>query len=100
MAFQIYIVDQEKFHLIPAQELKFLWWDGVTSSDFSSETLWLWALERDILITAQHIPGVSNTVADFESRLERDRSDWKPAHEVLQKINQVFGLLEVDLFAS
>ena len=40
-----------------------------------AKSLWLWALERDILITAQHIPGVSNTVVDFESRLERDRSD-------------------------
>ena len=65
-----------------------------------AKSLWLWALERDILITAQHIPGVSNTVADFESRLERDHSDWKLAQEVFQKINQVLGLLEVDLFAS
>ena len=65
-----------------------------------AKSLWLWALERDILITAQHIPGVSNTVADFESRLERDRSDWKLAQEVFQKINQVLGPLEVDLFAS
>ena len=59
--------------------------------------LWSWGLERDIPITAQHIPGASNTV---ESRLERDRSDWKVAHEAFQKINQVFGQLEVGLFAS
>jgi len=62
--------------------------------------LWLWALERDISLTAQHIPGVSNTVADWESRMERDRSDWMLAPQVFQKINSTLGPLEIDLFAS
>ena len=75
---------------------------GTVSSALTSlaKALWLWALERDILITAQHIPGVSNTVADLELRSERDWSDWMLAYEVFQKINQIFGPLEVDLFAS
>ena len=59
--------------------------------------LWLWALEKDISLTAQHIPGVSNTVAD---RMERDRSDWMLAPQVFQKINSTLGPLEIDLFAS
>ena len=65
-----------------------------------ARALWLWALERDISITAQHIPGVSNTVADWESRMERDRSDWMLAPQVFQRINNALGPLEVDLFAS
>lgn len=65
-----------------------------------AKTLWLWALERDITIIAQHIPGVFNGIADTESRLERDRSDWMLSPEVFQKINQALGPLEVDLFAS
>ena len=65
-----------------------------------ARTLWLWALERDITITAQHIPGVSNTVADCESRMERDRSDWMLAPQVFHKINEALGPLEIDLFAS
>ena len=65
-----------------------------------AKSLWLWALEKDIVITAQHILGVSNIVADLESRLERDQSDWMLAHEVFQTINQIFGPLEVDLFTS
>ena len=65
-----------------------------------AKALWLWALERDILLTAQHILWVSNAVADLESRLERDRLDWMLAHEVFQRINQMFGPLEVDLFAT
>ena len=32
---------------------------------FLAKSLWLWALERNIVITARHIPGVSNTVADL-----------------------------------
>ena len=65
-----------------------------------ARTLWLWALERDILITAQHIPGVSNTVVDCESRMERDRLDWMLDPQVFQKINNALGPLEIDLFAS
>ena len=65
-----------------------------------AKSLWLWALERDIIITAQHIPGVSNGIADGESRLERDKSDWMLSRGVFQKINLTLGPLEVDLFAS
>lgn len=50
-----------------------------------AKSLWLWALERDIMVTAQHIQGVSNTAADKQSRLEKDRSDWMLAHEVFQQ---------------
>jgi len=30
--------------------------------------LWMWCLERNIHITAVHLPGVLNTIADTESR--------------------------------
>jgi len=36
---------------------------------------WLWALDRDIMLSAQHIPRVLNTTVDQESRVERDRLD-------------------------
>ena len=75
---------------------------GTVSPSLSSlaKMLWLWALERDILLTAQRIPGVPNAVVDLKSRLERDKSDWILAHIVFQKINQTFRPLEVDLFAT
>ena len=38
--------------------------------------LWMWCLERVILLTAQHLPGKENIIADTESRVMRDRSDW------------------------
>ena len=75
------------------------WGHCIISSDLSGEISVAVGLERDIALTAQHIPGVSNKVADSESRLQKDQTDWMLAHEVFQKINQIFGPLEVDLFA-
>ena len=58
-----------------------------------AKTLWIWALQRDILLTAQHIPGVSNIVADTESRTVRDRTDWKLSPAIFSQIYQIFGPL-------
>ena len=41
-----------------------------------------------------------NLTADAESRVMRDRSDWKLDQQVFLRINNVYGPLEVDLFAS
>ena len=62
--------------------------------------LWMWYLEWNIHITAQHLPGVQNTIADAESQSCKDRTDWKLNPVIFQKINQTFGPLETDLFAS
>ena len=40
-----------------------------------AKSLWMWCLERNIHITAQHLPGVLNEIADSESRTMVDRSD-------------------------
>jgi hypothetical protein len=37
--------------------------------------LWLWCMNRGITLSAEHLPGVLNTVADEESRVMKDRSD-------------------------
>ena len=65
-----------------------------------AKSLWLWALRRDLVLTAQHIPGVVNQIADLESRVLKDRLDWKLSPVVFQRINAIWGPLEVDLFAS
>ena len=41
-----------------------------------AKTLWLWALLQDITLMAQHIPGVTNQVADKESRKTTDRQTF------------------------
>ena len=42
-----------------------------------AKNLWMWCLKRNIHITAQHLPGVQNQIADAESRTMIDRSDWR-----------------------
>ena len=59
--------------------------------------LWMWCLERDILLSAQHLPGKENAIADSESR---DCPDWKLNESIFQQIMTSFPYLNVDLFAS
>ena len=62
--------------------------------------LWMWCLERYIHIHAEHLPGRLNIMADRESRSMKDRLDWKLDVGIFEQIDQTFGPLEVDLFAS
>ena len=75
---------------------------GTVSRELVSLTrdLWMWCLERNIHIQAQHLPGVLNHTADLESRCMKDRSDWKLDRQIFLKIEERYGPLEVDLFAS
>ena len=59
--------------------------------------LWNWCLQRNILITAEHLPGVSNVLADRESRTFIDSSDWKLQPETIQYFLKD---REIDLFAT
>ena len=65
-----------------------------------ARALWMLCLERNIHLTAQHLPGRENIAADQESRSITDKSDWKLSERIFQKIDYQFGPLEVDLFAS
>jgi len=75
---------------------------GTVSSQLTelAKEMWMWALDKDITLIAQYIPGVSNTIADTESRTLRDRSDWMLCPQTFQTIKETFGPLNVDLFAS
>ena len=59
--------------------------------------MWTWCTSRNIILTAEHLPGHLNVTADQESRLIRDRCDWMLNP---QKIQENMGPLEIDLFAS
>ena len=75
---------------------------GTVSKELVSLTqdLWMWCLERNIHIQAQYLPEILNHSADMESRSMKDRSDWKLDRQTFVKINERYGPLEVDLFAS
>ena len=59
--------------------------------------LWRWCLERNIMISAQHVPGKLNTIADSESRVFNDSSEWKIDP---QTISPFLKGCKIDLFAS
>jgi hypothetical protein len=48
--------------------------------------LWDHCLTHQIILTACHLPGISNQKADEESRVYRDTSNWKLNHEIFTQI--------------
>ena len=62
--------------------------------------LWEWCPHHNILIEAQCLPGVLNIRVDRESRLFLDHHNWQLDPLLFSELNQVWGPLEVDLFAS
>ena len=61
---------------------------------------WLWCYNRGIWLSAAHLPGSQNVIADKESRTRHDNMEWVLDAQLFQKICDVFGRPEVDLFAN
>lgn len=60
-----------------------------------------WARDRDIWLSAAHLPGSLNTVADLESRktINHD-AEWMLNKHCFQSVSNEFGPFDVDLFAT
>ena len=65
----------------------------------AKECWWL-CMERATVLSAEHLPGCLNIIADEESRHMRDHWDWKLHPGLFQRLVETFGPIEVDLFAS
>ena len=61
--------------------------------------LWLWCLRQSISLKAHHLPGKENVIADHESRVMKDRSDWMLNPIAFNRIAKL-QVMEIDLFAS
>ena len=72
---------------------------GINGSRVSSE-IWEFVLLHGSMITAQHIPGKLNTIADSESRIFKDNNNWKLCPQVFQGLKKMFPWIEMDLFAD
>ena len=57
-------------------------------------------MQRAIMLSAKHLPGCLNIIADEESRHMRDHWDWKLHPGLFQRIVETFGPIKVDLFES
>lgn len=62
--------------------------------------MWEWCQLRNIWISAKHIPGVANTIADFKSRVFNDTSEWSLNDRSFDLIVDTWGTPNIDLFAS
>ena len=62
--------------------------------------IWHWCIESDLWVSATHIPGIENTVADYESRHFNDRGEWSLNDDIFHRLEIEFGVMEIDLFAS
>ncbi|CAC5398727.1 unnamed protein product [Mytilus coruscus] len=48
--------------------------------------IWMWCKEREITLTAKHLPGISNHLADWESRNMSDTSDWMVDRDIFSQV--------------
>ena len=62
--------------------------------------VWNWCLDRRITISAEHLPGSLNQLADTESRAQADSSEWALDLTIFQQLMAKRGPCTVDLFAS
>lgn len=60
-----------------------------------------WALERNIVISAAHIPGVANIDADRESRMTNSDTEWMLLPNIFSEICQALNFQpHIDMFAT
>ena len=62
--------------------------------------IWEYCIDMGVHITAAHIPGIHNVLADTASREFRDSAEWAIPQSNFDKITHRFGIPDIDLFAS
>ena len=65
-----------------------------------AQELWEYALNKQMTLTAEYLPGELNHEADWQSRHFRDSSNWKLNPTVLHALDHLWGPLAIDLFAD
>ena len=63
-------------------------------------SLWDWCLQRGITLSASHLPGVNNPIADQESREVRTSAEWRLHKGLFLRVCNILGPCDVDLFTS
>ena len=68
--------------------------------NFLARCIWVWCVRHNFWLTASHIPGPDNVIADFFSRNFKEDIQWCLNREVFLEICNRFGEPDLDLFAS
>lgn len=64
-----------------------------------AKQIWLWAMSKQIWLSATHIPGAEND-ADYESRHYTDNVEWMLDRTVAENVMILWDKPEIDMFAS
>ena len=62
--------------------------------------IWEWCCDRNIWVSAAYITSKDNYEADEQSRIKHNNSEWEINTEIFNILTNIWGLPEVDLFAS
>lgn len=65
-----------------------------------SKQIWNFCERRNIFLVASYISSQDNWRADYESRVLPDETEWSLAEFAFNRVTEVFGMPEIDLFAS
>lgn len=68
--------------------------------DALARKIWNWCIPKTIWLSAVHIPGPSNVVADSLSRSPLFDHEWMLSRQTFQKLFDLFPHFSIDLFAS
>ena len=64
-----------------------------------SRQIWLWCIDRNIWVSAAHVPGILN-VPDIISRKFNDNVEWMLNKDVFSNLLLIWGEPDLDLMAS
>ena len=62
--------------------------------------IWLFAMERNLMLSSAHLAGKLNVESDQESRVFDVNTEWSLKQDIYQEIIGLFGKPSIDLFAS
>ncbi len=66
-----------------------------------AKELWAWCISRSIWLTATHLPGVQNVIADRKSRVFSDETEWMLDKRIFSTMCECMNFdPDIDLFAS
>ena len=65
-----------------------------------AKNIWQWCRDKQIWLTAAHIPGTKSVEADRESHVFSDNDEWMIRPDIFQKITDIWGAASIDLLAS
>ena len=68
--------------------------------DTVAKNIWLFCKQKNMWISAEHLPGIDNSNADYESRKFNDDTEWTLEKKYFDCIKNQFGDFSIDLFAS